>query len=273
MAVIDAGVLNMELSSSQNQRLVSFIFKTDFIITVVIFASAFLRSYFKTCEQAGKTKPHIIFDHEASEERTRHCHLLKQIKIQMLIGTKIMVLLTLYIKPQVWMLCHLSCQDINEENFFNPKQHNTNDGHHLKKGKIDFNVDWKGERKCVNAVRQDSRLWQDMTKNCANVPFSPQSIQFMLQRMLTASNTTPEDHLYTKRLHVILAVSLAQLSSFQEYRKTNRQLWAAEIGLNTSKAIITPMQDSKKYLKKSKLLSSLYRYINLGQFLCVYCLI
>lgn len=62
---------------------------------------------------------------------------------------------------------------------------------------------------------------------CKCPPFSPQSIQFMLQRKLTASsNTTPEDHLYTKRLHVILAVSLVQLSSFREHRKTDRQLWA-----------------------------------------------
>lgn len=81
--------------------LVLLIFKIDFIITVVIFARAFLRSYFKTREQAGKTKPHTIFNHEASEERTRHCHLLKQIKIQMIIGTKIMFFSTLYIKPQV----------------------------------------------------------------------------------------------------------------------------------------------------------------------------
>lgn len=31
-------------------------------------------------------------------------------------------------------------QDVNKDNLFNPKQYNTNDGDHLNKEKIDFNV-------------------------------------------------------------------------------------------------------------------------------------
>lgn len=60
---------------------------------------------------------------------------------------------TLYINLKSECFVTYLGQDINKENLFNPKQHS---GHHFKKEEIDFNVGWKGERKCVSTIRQDS---------------------------------------------------------------------------------------------------------------------